>query len=122
MTKLSRREVTLGLASIGLLGVVAPARAHHGWGSYDSAQVLNLEGRVVESRFVNPHGELRLQVAGKVWLCTLAPPSRMQNRGLTAEMIAPGTTCTVVGYPNKSDPSEMRAERIIVAGKTVELR
>ncbi len=55
-------------------------------------------------------------------MATLAPPFRMQNRGLTEEMIKVGTRCTVVGYPSKADPNEMRAERITVAGKTVELR
>ena len=29
---------------------------------------------------------------------------------------------TVVGYPNRSKPEEMRAERITADGKTIELR
>jgi hypothetical protein len=33
-----------------------------------------------------------------------------------------GTQATVVGYPNRTDPDEMRAERITIAGKTTELR
>jgi hypothetical protein len=37
-------------------------------------------------------------------------------------MLTVGTTVTVVGYPNRTDPGEIRAERITVAGKTVELR
>jgi len=36
--------------------------------------------------------------------------------------LTPGKTVTVVGYPNRTDPEEMRAERIIVDGKTTELR
>ena len=32
------------------------------------------------------------------------------------------TTATVVGYPNRTNPQEMRAERITIEGKTVELR
>ena len=46
----------------------------------------------------------------------------MDNRGLSREMLKPGTRVTLVGYQNRSKPEEMRAERIIVAGKTVELR
>jgi hypothetical protein len=53
---------------------------------------------------------------------TLAPPFRMQNRGLPAEALKVGTTVTVVGYPNRTDPAEMRAERIAVENQTVELR
>jgi hypothetical protein len=29
-----------------------------------------------------PHGYVRLETPGKTWLCVLAPPSRMENRGL----------------------------------------
>ena len=33
-----------------------------------------------------------------------------------------GTSVVIVGYPSTQQPHEMRAERITVAGKTVELR
>jgi hypothetical protein len=37
-------------------------------------------------------------------------------------MLKPGATVSVEGYPSTRTPREMRAERITVAGKTVELR
>jgi hypothetical protein len=37
-------------------------------------------------------------------------------------MLKPGTPVTVDGYPSTRNQHEMRAERITVAGKTVELR
>ena len=40
----------------------------------------------------------------------------------TRNALKPGVTATVVGYPNRNKPEEMRAERIIINGKTVELR
>ena len=40
----------------------------------------------------------------------------------TRDMLKIGNTATVEGYQNKSKPEEVRAERIIIAGKTVELR
>jgi hypothetical protein len=46
----------------------------------------------------------------------------MMNRGLTEEMLKVGTSATVEGYQSTSDEKEMRAERISIAGKTVELR
>lgn len=108
--------------ALGLALIAAPAWAHHGWGSYDASQVLTLTGKVQEMSYANPHGTLRLDAPGKVWLVILAPPSRMQNRGLPADALKPGTTVTVVGYPHKTDTSELRAERITVNGKTTELR
>jgi hypothetical protein len=46
----------------------------------------------------------------------------MENRGLPRTALQPGVTATVVGYPSRTDPEEMRAERITVDGKTTELR
>ena len=96
--------------------------AHHGWSEYDSSNVLKLSGKIVESGYEHPHGRVRLETPGKTWNVVLAPPSRMENRGLPAAMLKPGTKARVVGYPNRNDPNEMRAERIIIDGKTTELR
>jgi hypothetical protein len=98
------------------------ALAHHGWSEYDQTRPLTLDGRIVEMGYEHPHGYVRLETPGKTWLAVLAPPSRMDNRGLSKDMLKPGTTVQVVGYANRGKPEEMRAERITVGGKTVELR
>ena len=46
----------------------------------------------------------------------------MENRGLAPALLKAGNAVTVVGYPNRNKPDELRAERIIAGGKTVELR
>ena len=105
---------------IGLLA--APAFAHHGWSEYDSSTALKLAGKILESGYEHPHGFVRLETPGKTWMVVLAPPSRMEFRGLPKELLAPGTPAVVEGYANRGKPEEMRAERITVAQKTVELR
>ncbi|MFD2262975.1 DUF6152 family protein [Lacibacterium aquatile] len=102
--------------------IAAPVLAHHGWGSYDSATVLTLEAPILSSSYQSPHGELELDHQGKRWQVILAPPFRMQNRGLPAEDIAPGTLVKIEGYPSRVHDGELRAERISVKGRTVELR
>jgi hypothetical protein len=100
----------------------AIAHAHHGWSEYDQTKVLTLTGTIEESGYEHPHGHVKLKTPDKTWIAVLAPPSRMDTRGLASTLLKPGTTVTIVGYANKSKPEEMRAERITVAGKTVELR
>jgi hypothetical protein len=95
---------------------------HHGWSEYDSSKGLKLTGKIVESGYEHPHGHVRLDTPGKTWHVVLAPPSRMERRGLDKSALKPGTTVTVEGYPNREKAEEMRAERISVNGKTVELR
>jgi hypothetical protein len=103
-------------------GFAVTALAHHGWSEYDSTKLLKLSGKVVEAGYEHPHGYIRLATPGKTWLCVLAPPSRMENRGLAKEALKPGAGASVEGYANRSKPEEMRAERISVGGKTIELR
>ncbi|MBP2290861.1 DUF6152 family protein [Azospirillum rugosum] len=99
-----------------------PAAAHHGWGGYDSGQLLTLTGTVRQAAAQNPHAMLNLEADGKVWHVVLAPPGRMSTRGLPADTIKVGQSVTVVGYPAKADPAEMRAERITAGDRTIELR
>jgi hypothetical protein len=100
----------------------ALAVGHHGWSEYDSSKGLKLTGKVVESGYEHPHGHVRLETPGKSWNVVLAPPSRMERRGLEKDALKAGATITVEGYPNRDKPEELRAERISVNGKTIELR
>lgn len=98
------------------------AHAHHGWSEYDSKQPLELNGVIEESGYSHPHGFVRLKTTDKTWHVVLAPPSRMENRGLSKQMLVPGTQAKVMGYPNRENEKEMRAERITIGDKTTELR
>jgi hypothetical protein len=105
-----------------LLLVATTAFAHHGWSEYDTDKVLTVNGTIEESGYSNPHGYVQLKTPDKTWHVVLAPPSRMESRGLAREQLKPGGKATVVGYRNRNKPGEMRAERITVGGKTTELR
>src|SRR5205085_3592772 len=99
---------TLRIASLALLTMLLTAGsvlAHHGWSSYDASKEMTLDGVIKESGYEHPHGHVRLEVPGKTWMLTLAPPSRMENSGPPAAMLAPGNNATVVGYPNRNDPN-----------------
>ena len=66
--------------------VPAAVFAHHGWSEYDNTKLLKLSGKIVESGYEHPHGYIRLETPGKVWLCVLAPPSRIIVDGKTMEL------------------------------------
>ncbi len=108
----------------GLAAMATAAYAHHGWSSYDEKKPLTIDGTIAESAYTNPHGSIKLRAAdgGKVWDVVLAPVGRMQSRGLTEAMLAPGTRATVLGYPHRKIETEMRAENITIDQKKVELR
>ena len=119
MHKRLKTLVTGSALAIGIGHTVA--FAHHGWSGYQSEPVT-LSGVIRDVGYAPPHGSLSLETPGKTWTVVLAPPSRMQARGLLAESLKPGTTASVTGYAHRNNPTEMRAERITIDGKTVELR
>jgi hypothetical protein len=109
------------LLAAGLV-LSAGALAHHGWSEYQSDKPLDLTGTIEQAGYEQPHGFVRLKTPDKTWLVVLAPPSRMENRGLAKEKLVPGQRATVHGYPHRSKGDEMRAENITIEGKTTELR
>ncbi len=119
---LRTKSVAIAIALAVTAFTVDFTLAHHGWSGYDSSQVLNLSGVIQESGYEHPHAYMKMEVGPKLWLVVLAPPSRMERRGVSRDMLTVGTTATVVGYPHRSDDGEMRAERVTINGKTAELR
>jgi hypothetical protein len=110
------------LVLLAALAVAGPAVAHHGWGSYDAAKPVTVTGPILDSKYENPHATITVKGADKQWTVTLAPTSRMSNRGATAEVVAKGKTVIAYGYPSTVEKDEMRAERITVDAKTYEMR
>lgn len=98
------------------------AAAHHGWGSYDAKKPVTVTGPILTSKYENPHATITVRGSDKVWTVTLAPTFRMTNRGALADIVAVGKAVSAYGYPSTVEKDEMRAERITVDGKTVEMR
>lgn len=117
MNAISRSAISIALAL-----TASAAGAHHGWSEYDSANTLKVAGVIKQAGYEHPHGHVQLEAAGKTWQVVLAPPSRMAARGLPSAELKAGVKAEVVGYANRNKPEEMRAERINIGGKTVELR
>lgn len=109
-------------AILAVAALAGAAQAHHGWGSYDATKAFSITAPVEHLQWANPHAHVMVKHGGATWEATLAPLFRMEARGLSQEMLKPGTSVTVEGYPSTRTPNEMRAERITVGGKTVELR
>src|SRR5688500_18340751 len=75
---MKRRDFVL--ATLAVPALVPSAQAHHGWSGFDQDRPLYLEGRVVKSRWQNPHAELDLEVAPGLKL-----PANLGSRQLPAQ-------------------------------------
>lgn len=116
-----RRHVFV-LAAAATVLAAAPTIAHHGWGSYDATKPVTVAGKILTLKYENPHATLTVQGPDKVWTVTLAPVSRMETRGAVKALVDVGKDISAFGYPSTAEKDEMRAERITVDGKTIEMR
>jgi len=110
------------LLAAGLILSAGSVLAHHGWSEYQSDKPLDLSGTIEQAGYEQPHGFVRLKTATKTWHVVLAPPSRMESRGLARDKLVAGQRATVHGYPHRRKGDELRAETITIEGKTTELR
>jgi hypothetical protein len=94
--------------------------AHHGLAAYDMSKTVSVRGVIEKTLYENPHGYIWLRVDDKVYYIELAALERMQNAGLTKEMLAPGTVATILGAPHRTDPLQMKTRRIIINGKNID--
>jgi hypothetical protein len=116
-----RRKLTILATVMGLM-LAGGAAAHHGWGSYDAQRKMTITSAIEKLEWANPHVHIMLAHEGKTWEAVLAPPFRMSARGLEPDMVKQGAQVSVEGYPSTKVPTELRAERIVIGGKTFELR
>ena len=121
MITMSRRRALL-LAGAGLVMPIRGALAHHGWGSYDAANPLELTGIIEDISYEFPHAGMYLATSDKTWEVVLGPPTRTRSRGLTEDIAVPGIECTVMGYPHRSHDAEIRVEWVRVNGETYQMR
>jgi hypothetical protein len=110
------------LTALALIALPGAALAHHGWGSFDRARVLDHTGSIARSTYANPHGTLFMMKDGQELTIELAPVGRMQARGLGEADVAPGRSLRVYAYQNTGNPQVYRAEWVEVDGRRVELR
>ena len=120
MTRLHPSRLVAAFAL--LLACTATLSAHHGWGEYDSRKPLTLTGTIKEAGYENPHAFIDLDADGAMWHAVLAPPSRMQARGVLRDQLTPGARVTVMGFPHKTRTTEMKAEQIRIGEKTTNIR
>jgi hypothetical protein len=106
-TSLSR---LLFIALAGLLGSTTTF-AHHGAPGYDFSKALNLEGRIVEIQWKNPHVYFTIDTGTKgadsrprILEIECASPGQLVAFGTPRAMLKPGTHVKVLAFARLKDP------------------
>jgi len=113
------RRVSLALLT-GFLLFSGVAFAHHGTANYETNKTITVKGTITDFQFVNPHVIIILDVKGddgKVvsWQGELTSPNRLTRLGWSKNVIKPGDTLTIGGYPTKSGSPEIWIQKVTLA-------
>jgi hypothetical protein len=109
-----------------LMASPLPAFAHHGSsGQFDTSTTVELSGEITRIRLVNPHAYVYFDSTDEngetVNLrCELQSGSLLKRNGWTVEMFEIGSKISVIGSPDRNDPttcymSEVTFENGVVA-------
>jgi len=114
-----------GLILLVLTGLFMPRfclLAHHATAiDFDTSRTIKLKGVVSKLNWSNPHTHVWIDVKGEHgetehWDVELGSPGAVIVSGLSREVLSPGTTIAIVGYPAKANTSsDLRRDPAVCA-------
>ena len=96
------------LATVLLVLIAAPARAHHAFAAeFDAQQPITLHGTITRIEWINPHSWFHINVKepdGKVteWMIEGGTPNTLLRRGVDKNTVSTGLEVVVEGYRAKN--------------------
>src|SRR4030095_8638408 len=96
------------------------ASAHHSFaGQFDPTATMEIEGELIEIRWANPHGLLKVRTVDKgkvvVWELETAGASQMVRSGVEREYLVVGDKVRVSGWPPITAKREMHATNLLTS-------
>lgn len=110
---------TWALGAAALIGLAAPAWAHHSFDAeFDRNQVVTLHGKVTKMEWVNPHAMIHVEVVNEdgttsSWMIEGNTPNSLLRAGLTKESLKPGSELIVRGFRAKSGENFASASEML---------
>ena len=93
------------------------------WTAFDRTAPTKMSGVIKQARYNREaYGLITMEANQKTWTVILAPPVRMDFRGLTEDMLKPGVAVSIEGFVSKRDANEVRAATITVGKRSFDLR
>jgi Family of unknown function (DUF6152) len=103
-----------------MLVLAMTASAHHSFaGQFDPNSSMEIEGELIEVRWANPHGLLKVRTVDKgtvvVWELETAGASQMVRSGVLREYLKVGDKVRAAGWPPITAKREMHATNLLTS-------
>ena len=110
------------LTAIAAVATVLPVTSigHHTFAyTYNTSQVAEIAGKVIEVRWENPHIQIRMRTEdSELWSIESNSPAGMQRRGVNLNMIGAGSRLRLAGFPARDGSNGMHASNILLPDGT----
>lgn len=114
--------MTMSRSAAVVLGVLASgsAAAHHSFAAHFQMDTFaEIEGRVTDVDWVNPHVKIVLRdTAGETWEVEAGPLNLLSRMGIERDMIRVGETVKVRGNPGRRDARTLWVANILLPNNT----
>lgn len=112
---ISIRTTLLLLLSVGILtGPVASA--HHSFPeTYNTSQIVEIEGVVTDLKWRNPHVELTVRNrSGETWNVESNSIAGLERAQLSAEVVAVGVDVKIAGFPARDGSASLYTTHMLL--------
>jgi hypothetical protein len=112
-----RVQLLAGLAGIAL---AASASAHHSFvAHFDMQTTTEIEGRVIDVLWANPHIKIDVEVSsGEIWEVEAGPVNLVSRMGIEREYFEVGATIRARGNPGRNGAKTLWVANVLLADGT----
>jgi hypothetical protein len=116
----------LGAAALaGLLGLSAPAFAHHSGAMFDTSKKVDVSGTIIDFNWSNPHANFKVNVdkpggGSEVWAVEMNSPNNLVRDGWKRTTLKAGDKVTVTVRPLRDGtPGGQYVSIVLADGKVL---
>jgi len=120
LSRILSASTALVYAVLMCAALTSPAAAHHSFAAaYDMGTDTEIEGRITQIRWVNPH--IKIYVAalnGQIWEAEAGPVNLLSRMGIEKSMLKIGEAIRVRGNPGRRNARTLWVSNIMLPDKT----